>query len=167
MKFLSTSFAILFFSLSAIVKADDADACTDEEAAWDACVEANPGVCGTCDATMVDANDSVSAEGLDYEDAAALNEFLCSTLQAIGCVMQSCGCTTCSAEFTATMECSTEAVGVTNCDSACPSGGGGLGDGSGGSGGYGGGDGGGSIAPVAMSVKMLAPILFGSLVLWA
>jgi hypothetical protein len=148
--------SILFFSLAVAVSGQNTtEPCADETAAWEACIEANPNECGTCSASMEETNDSASAEGqgLDLSDAAALTEFLCNTLQVVGCVIQSCGCTSCSAEFAASMECSTEAAGLTNCDTTCQNGGGG-------------GDGG-SSAPGVVSVNMIAPILFGSLVLLA
>jgi hypothetical protein len=153
MKFLSTnlSVAIFLFSLATIVRGQD-DACADEAAAWDTCVEANPAACDTCAAAFLDASD-VSSGGLDLTDPTVILDFLCTTLKSVGCVMQTCGCSTCSAEFDATMQCSLEAGGVANCDTTCASS---VGGGSGG-----------SSAPGALSANMMAPILFGSLMLLA
>jgi hypothetical protein len=142
---INLSFAILFFSLTVLVRGQD-DACADETAAWTTCLEANPGGCDTCDEAFSDATD-ISAEGLDLSDATAIAELLCTTLKSIGCVMQTCGCDACIDSFDAYLKCYVESNGIDDCDSTCASDG--------------------SSAPGALSAKMMAPVLFGSLMLLA
>jgi hypothetical protein len=153
MKFLSTNFAILFVSLAvSIVTGDDPNPCPEETATFEACVAANPSECDTCSAAMLSVDEENAESGGAPVDLSNIEGIICNALQAPVCAVANCGCLPCSAEFSASIQCSVDLYKLTDCDTTCQTAGGGDGD---------------SSALGALSVTRMSFFLFGSLVLLA